>query len=1229
MKGKNQTKWLKRTIKWLIVTLVALIVLIPLVFFVLLHNLDSPSVKSRLVSIVREESGIILDYRSFSMSLSGRITIEGLSVQNPEPLSRHAVELLWVDKLEVLFSPLSIFEGSPRVDSISISGIRGTLVVDEEIGSSLDLIIKKKPETEVPPPKTPTRYSSSLLLGSLNLYLGSIKVSDVALTQVRVRGEEVLRRDSITGLNLEADLDVSKGSVNANVMFGNLESPPIRIEIFEPPSGSRNIDLITRLAAAVSDSRSAKVELMASVPSHQISDALPPKFDAINLILSASFEPESGQTRLALERLEIMNGVIAGNVELILRDEDSHASPLEISRGSIHADFGKIPETIRNLFPQITIGQGVLEASCEGVLLTKGFSGLKVRGHLAAKAQLESTTFESRDQRMRLAGLKVDITSKPGTTEVYDIEASFQIDHFEIATPGMSATIRDATFITKLKDLLLPPTSAGLLAFRADLPETEFKVQGLALKGTELRLILESDLSSIPPRSAKLSLPFRRLIVQQADRPSITFGPGSANLSIEDLYVDLVKPEQSQGHLNIEIREKDSVISLDVTKQGDDLRFDTTVTAKSLAIAARFMPEAISILHIPWPGVSGSVRISGRVTNIGVSDRLWFENRVIAEVQGLALRLSNRVIRLPGLTLNAQANGDMKGASLKAYLAARAPVVEGQKLADELRLDLLAQLKQAKMTAETDLRAIKAGTEMLNASLVLEGDARSLSWNAKLSANDLKPFGSAFLPIRVQDLIEWKRMELSIKGKASDAIGLGRTIKIYPLAKASGSQEVSLHISDLKVRGDEATVELPELVTQLKTELVAGAAFGQLNISLPSLALSFGGEDVRGENLTIRLQGRADALRKDTDAEASLDMTLGNLRLKNQNAYPMSDIVLNVHASCSKMASFKIDRFVFSNAGGGSDFKLSAVMESPGTEPLGRRSLFVQGVLSQSLDKFATSSFSGRGYLKIPFIVESADRSVFHIEALPEMENVSFEIPSKNVSVMGLSGVMRIVEDLSLGQGGVAIVEQQGANPFALVRFHDLHPFITGRSFISLDRLRLGPFEAGPLAGNLRIMGKVISLDQLEAKWRDGHITGQLVVDTSRARPAAYFRGAVTGVRPSDSDERLDANAALNIDLAHMDMEGRVHIIRISRNHLLDLLDSFDPWHEDVTINRIRMGLSLGYPKYARLRMDQGFLSAKVELGGLTSAIRIDEIKGIPTGPLLRKYLGKFHGGLQ
>jgi hypothetical protein len=64
-----------------------------------------------------------------------------------------------------------------------------------------------------------------------------------------------------------------------------------------------------------------------------------------------------------------------------------------------------------------------------------------------------------------------------------------------------------------------------------------------------------------------------------------------------------------------------------------------------------------------------------------------------------------------------------------------------------------------------------------------------------------------------------------------------------------------------------------------------------------------------------------------------------------------------------------------------------------------------------------------------------------------------------------------------------------------------------------------------------------------------------------------------------------------------------------------------DPFHESANANRVRQGLALGYPKFVRFALHDGAVDTKVELGGIARLVRIDEIKAVPLGPILQKYV--------
>jgi hypothetical protein len=76
------------------------------------------------------------------------------------------------------------------------------------------------------------------------------------------------------------------------------------------------------------------------------------------------------------------------------------------------------------------------------------------------------------------------------------------------------------------------------------------------------------------------------------------------------------------------------------------------------------------------------------------------------------------------------------------------------------------------------------------------------------------------------------------------------------------------------------------------------------------------------------------------------------------------------------------------------------------------------------------------------------------------------------------------------------------------------------------------------------------------------------------------------------------------------------------------MLDVLDPFRESANANRVRSALALGYPKFVRFRLHDGTVDAKVELGGLAQLVRLNEIKAIPVGPVLQKYLAPSLVGL-
>jgi len=342
--------------------------------------------------------------------------------------------------------------------------------------------------------------------------------------------------------------------------------------------------------------------------------------------------------------------------------------------------------------------------------------------------------------------------------------------------------------------------------------------------------------------------------------------------------------------------------------------------------------------------------------------------------------------------------------------------------------------------------------------------------------------------------------------------------------------------------------------------------------------------------------------------------------------YPVRDLELTAGVHGDPATALSI-RAQLTNAGAGTKFELSGELDQraePGADAVvGRQSLALDGRIEQSLDALtgAPDRLRARGKVSVPFRVESGDLQLFQTSATLNLDGVSVELPADGIAVSDVNGSLPVVQEIVLGPDGAEMVGSGARGVYPQVRFGDQSPFLGGEDFLSIGGLRVGEKRYGPLAGNARVDRDVVALDQLELTALGGKITGQVLALVRGKDTRIDFRGKVTGVRPTAGDERLDASAAIGMTPYRLGLEGRIEIVRISKRHLLDLLDVWDPYHADVSANRVRLGLKVGYPKQVRLHFAHGFASLAVELGGLASAVRIDEIKGIPIGPAMARFL--------
>ena len=261
---------------------------------------------------------------------------------------------------------------------------------------------------------------------------------------------------------------------------------------------------------------------------------------------------------------------------------------------------------------------------------------------------------------------------------------------------------------------------------------------------------------------------------------------------------------------------------------------------------------------------------------------------------------------------------------------------------------------------------------------------------------------------------------------------------------------------------------------------------------------------------------------------------------------------------------------------------------------------------------------SGTGRVEIPLRIDSGDLTVFRATAEVRLQAVDLRVPAWKLTVEGIDGAVPIIEEIRLVPGELpellAAVED---NAWSRWRFQDQQPFLQEGRFLAVRRIQVGDFIAGPMAGNIHVDHTRLGVDQMELEARGGRVRGQALAEVDLNDPRLSFRGHVTGFQSASGGTPLDASAALLLRPAQMTLEGRARVHRIGRDHLLEGLDLWDPWREDVQANRLRLALRLGHPRSVQLRFQHGFMDVDVTMGGLAGVVQIDPIRGVALGPIL------------
>lgn len=1139
-------------------------------------HLDHPSVAPRLEALAADALGAPVTWDRLSVDLaSGRLSARGVAVAQPEPLDAHAPTALRVDALDGRIDLPALARGAVRVDGLHVRGVALTEVTTPD-RSTTAALFPGDPDDDAP--ATPPSASLDALRG-LDVRVAGLRIDGVDLAWIDVDpegrvtrstlGPVALRGDAAPaegGLGAELELDLDGARVEAGALGG------VGPDAEAPGPGARlggGATLAVRPLAGGGANTTLSVDVELREPSLLPGLAVDPA--RLEAELEVRLLPDEERIGIALTRLSALDGALEATLAGTVRDARPDA--LVDARGDAHVRVDALPWRV----PGLTVDDVALDLTAEGATLAPD----AVEGRLRVVGRAAAVRYAP-----PAAGAE-DPATDPAPAGAPPAGGARQGPR-EPAPPGHAALTG-----VRLEGTV---TSGGPAAIRLEASDVDVEGGGARLAATDARVGVAGDtwldalLAGEPP-AADVTLAAASLDARAAGVAV------RAEALATEARVDL-GADRHAGRI--------AAARLSLRAGGDAV----TATGADLAVRAD-RPLALGDVS----DAGATVTLEGPVRSLVAPG---------ASLRGARLDVALR--RPPGRATYAL-DGDVAVASA---------VVAGRRLDGARRLSVEGEVDPARL--DGDLRLALSGAAGPELSLDASADTGggTLDWRVGLGVSRLAPL-LALAGLDGRGLtVEGVRVDAGgdVAGVLVPGPAGARRVAAAPRERLRGAQRVEIALDGVAYEREDLSVRAPSMRLRVAADHRDAGSEVTLAWTAPTVHARAGDAASRLDDVDVEATL---ALGPGVDASAfrfEVRARVGAVDDARLEPVPVRDLVVAVDGTWDPRA-VRVSALRLTHEATGTaleatvDWERVAGAGDPADAVPGREAVVVEGALVQDVALAASLGLAdrARGRLRVPFRVASGDLVAWDVALALVPDDVDLALVGGRWAVEGLSGTVPVTQVVTLADGGVRIDAGRGAQRLARNRFSDVQPFLGGDDWLSAERLVVLGEPVGPLAGNLRVSGTTFALDRLQVAWREGVVTGQLLVDwpTLADRPrdttAVTFRGNATGIRLPGSDEVLDANGALVLRPASLQLDGTVHVVRVGRSHLRALLDAFDPYHEDVSANRVRAALRVGYPEYVRLRVREGTLDAKVDLGGLAGAVRIDEIRSVPVGPLLARWV--------
>jgi|GEM_PF-1935241 len=1248
----TRRRWRRRIVRALL-ALLALVVVAAVAGLWCLANLDTPFLKRRIQASAQEALGTGLDFDELGISLFSGLSARGLVIRTPAELAGGAPDLLRIDALDVEIDVWDALTGDIRIPSVRIGPVKASLVADETGRTSLDLLFpdaEPQPEPESKPVKV-SRLLESLREGG-RFELGELTVEPITLEYVTLDNGAVAARQTLEGVSIASTAALGTDAPTAELVLSTADegARATMIEVVDGEtrerSGRATVD--TRLSIAgnrLTLRGSARVleQTFAESP-----PTPPSPFDVYNIDLAVDFVPDENRTHVALKTLDLLGDVGAATLDIDAYDRgDGGIARLAIT-GAGRIGFDTMPVRV----PGIELAN--VDARYDIEKLDLNAAGLA--GALSATVKVGRGGYDVAGTTAAVEDLAVDIdVGQSGAfgPSLTVSKATAAIDAASLSArlgDDQSAELSSLRFRYEGENVALPG-GVEPERNRAELAiaTVNARTNGnrLDLAGTELVLRADGAIAAYVndrPLDAILSGPLGTVSASAATGERVALDGATIDLDVRGLNL------AGQGMLGldgtavgeVEIASVDGAVPGQRVSGRDiglraDVSFDDSAAKGSIplgrfALVGGGQRTAVRDARLEWsvanplalaPGSAGSAgaRLEGTIAGVDAAG-----NRVA--IPALMVDVRKQGARSYAVDLDSSLSGIAVGdVSLPERRSIKARAT-ADLAADDIALDL-------------DVRGPGKEAVDVDVTATFARQTGALEYNLEVAASELGKLLDATGTASVGGVdSRAANVTLRASGNLRGALvkrpgDLVPAPSADPLGQLRGRQQLRLELAGIAYRDGDTEVTLPGLtITGASEHKAGGASTAGLGVDVPAVSATLGPDNVKVAGFHHDTDVRFDAF-PSTDALALVTRTtLERLDHTFVDGYRVADVELAADLTATP-TSVRVGSLLFSNPAGRTRLKGTGALErwSDAADPRtdgdnsaihGRNAVQFAGTLTQDMATFVESGFARRatGTLDVPFEIESGDLVAFRARLAVQPRGVTYVAPDEALVIEDLSGFIPVTQEVLLTDDGIESFARAPDNVVARARFFDVQPFLDIEDYLTANRVSVAGESFGPVAANLRVAGTTLSMDQLQVGYRGGTVTGKLICDYRPGDTTVMFRGNATGIKPSGSDEVFDANAALTFQPDTLALTGKVHLVRLAREHLAEVLDALDPYHTDTAINRVRLGLRVGYPKFARITVKEGLMNAKVELGGAAGVVRLDEIRAIPVAPLLEQNLG-------